>query len=197
MSERSNKRKVDSLDTVPLTSTEKRRKAAEGIAQFGFKVIPCSRCSKRGVACKMIAGKKKCGLCVSLGRPCNVTGTPLNSLTHIINKAKRLEEREAAAEELLSSRREALRVAQRELDESLSQLETCRKRKKELVSRGVEMTRRGLDSLDELEEAEKAESSKEQLVVEDINSLVHSDVLDFSFFDFSGVNGSSSGVAGH
>lgn len=79
MSGRSAKRKVDSFDDTPATSTEKRHKAAEGIAQFGFEVMPCSRCSKRGVACKMIAGKKKCGLCVSLGRPCDVTGTPLNS----------------------------------------------------------------------------------------------------------------------
>jgi peptidoglycan hydrolase CwlO-like protein len=99
-------------------------------------------------------------------------------VTRIINETKRLEEREAAVEELLSVRREALRVAQRELDESLSQLESCRKRKKVLMSRGVEMTRRGLDSLDELEEAERADSAAEQLAVEDIHSLVHSDVLD-------------------
>ena len=115
-------------------------------------------------------------------------------VTCIINEAKRLEEREVAAEELLSSRWEALCVAQRELDESLSQLESCCKRKKELVLCGVEMTCCGLDLLDELEEAERAESSKEQLVVEDINALVYSDILDFSFFDFSDVSGSSLGV---
>ena len=79
MLERSNKRKVDSSESAPLSFTEKRCKAAEGIAQFGFEVMPCSCCSKRGVACKMIAGKKKCGLCVSLGCPCDVTGILLNS----------------------------------------------------------------------------------------------------------------------
>jgi len=213
MSERSNKRKVDSLNTVPLSSTEKRYKAAKGIAQFDFKVMPCSRCSKQGVAYKMIAGKKKCSLCISFGHPCNVTGIPLNSrkflwfvlifhanscfiVTHIINEVKRLEEREVATEELLSSRCEALCVVQRKLDKSLSQLETYRKQKKELVSRRVEITRCGLDSLDELEEAEKAKSSKEQLVVKDINLLVHLDVLNFSFFDFSSADGSSLGVVG-
>jgi hypothetical protein len=39
----------------------------------------CSHCSKRGVAYKMITGKKKYGLCVSLGRPYDITGIPLNS----------------------------------------------------------------------------------------------------------------------
>ncbi|KAF4982161.1 hypothetical protein FDECE_17563 [Fusarium decemcellulare] len=145
------KRKADFQNDALSSSTEKRHKAAEGIAQF---------------------------------------------VTRIIEEAKRLEKAEEAAEELLSSRREALRLAQRELDESLSQLESCRKRKKELVSRGVEMTRRGLDSLDELEEVERAESLQEQLVVEDVNSLVHSDVLDFSFLDFSVADGNPSGVVG-
>jgi len=127
MSERSNKRKVDSLNTVPLSSTEKYYKAAEGIAQFGFKVMPCSRYSKYGVACKMIAGKKKCSLCISFSYLYNITGIPLNShkflwfvlifcansyfiVIYIINKVKRLEEREAAAEKLLSSRCEVLCV---------------------------------------------------------------------------------------
>jgi len=126
--ERSNKRKVDSLNTIPLSSTEKRYKAAEGIVQFGFKVIPYSHYSKQGVAYKIIAGKKKCSLCISLGHPYDITGIPLNSrkflwfilifranscfiVMHIINKAKRLEEQEAATEELLSSYCKALCVA--------------------------------------------------------------------------------------
>ncbi|KAG7403351.1 hypothetical protein Forpe1208_v016369 [Fusarium oxysporum f. sp. rapae] len=88
-------------------STIRRHKAADGIDQFGFEVMPCSRCEKRGAICKMVEGKKKCGLCVRLGRPCDVTGTPLNSLTRIITEAKRLDQREAEAEELLSRRREA------------------------------------------------------------------------------------------
>jgi len=51
--------------------------------------------------------------------------------------------------------------------------------------------------LDELKEAKKAKSSREQLMVKDINLLVHLDVLNFSFFDFSGINGNSLGVIGH
>ena len=41
-------------------------------------------------------------------------------MSRIIEEAHRLDEREAAAEELLASRREALWKAQRDLDESLS-----------------------------------------------------------------------------
>jgi hypothetical protein len=78
MTKRPAKRKADIPSPVSV-SIEKHHKAAEGIAKFSFKVMPYSRCSKRGVACKTVVGKKKCGLCVSLGRPCDVTGMPLNS----------------------------------------------------------------------------------------------------------------------
>jgi len=59
------------------------------------------------------------------------------------------------------------------------------------------MTRCSFDLLDELKEAKKAKSSREQLMVKDINSLVHLNILNFSFFDFSSVNGNSLGVVGY
>jgi hypothetical protein len=89
-------------------------------------VILCSRYSKRGIAYKIITGKKKYSLYISLSYPCDITNIPLNSrklsfarfllfftnilVTYIINEAKRLEEHKAATEELLSTRREALYI---------------------------------------------------------------------------------------
>jgi hypothetical protein len=61
----------------------------------------------------------------------------------------------------------------------------------------VEMTHWGLDSLEELKEAERSEPIPEQLIVEDIHSLVYSDVLDFSFLNSVGVDGNPLGVAKH
>ena len=79
MLERSNKRKADSSKSTPLSSTKKRRKATKGIAQFGFKVMPYSYYSKRSIACKIITGKKKYSLYVSLSYPYNITSILLNS----------------------------------------------------------------------------------------------------------------------
>ncbi|KAF4337784.1 hypothetical protein FBEOM_8335 [Fusarium beomiforme] len=160
MSRRSADQSVEISEESSRPSTVRRHKAANGIDQFGFEVMPCSR------------------------------------FTRIINEAKRLDQREAEAEELLSRRREALRQAQRELDESLSELESCRKRKRDLTKKGAEMTRRGLESLEELERAEQADVPSERVIIEDVNSLVHSDVLDLSFLDPSFFGESSSGVAG-
>lgn len=93
-------------------------------------------------------------------------------VSRIIRESRALDLKEAAEEELLQSRCEGLQRAQSELDESLSRLETCRKRRRQLVSRGIEMTRRGLDSLEELERAEEVAAA------EDVNSLVHSNIID-------------------
>ena len=114
-------------------------------------------------------------------------------MSRIIDEAKRLDDQEAAVEALLNSRRENLKRAQRELDESLSQLESCRRRKRLLVSRGVELTKKGVNTLEELERIDQQES----LLTEDVHTMIHTDLLDFSFLGASSVpfavDGSSSG----
>ena len=72
--------RIDKRKSInPNRDTITRHLTAAGIDQFGYEVMPCSRCEKRGVPCKMLEGHLKCGLCTSLGRPCDVTGTPLSS----------------------------------------------------------------------------------------------------------------------
>ncbi|KID82168.1 hypothetical protein MGU_10519 [Metarhizium guizhouense ARSEF 977] len=94
----------------------------------------------------------------------------------IISESKRLNREEESAEELLASRREALRQAQADLDESLNRLERLRKQKRQLLSKGNEMTRLGLQSLDELDEEERRESE----AVIDAQSFGATDVLDWN-----------------
>ena len=138
----------------------------------------------------MIKGKAKCGLCTSLGRPCNITGVLLNSrpfslplfllfllayfflVSRIIKESQEIDRKEAAKEELFLNRYKNLKRAQRKLNKSLSRLKTYYKRRRLLVLWGIKMTYRGLDSLEELEHAEE-----EAIIIEDINSLIYFNII--------------------
>ncbi|KZL75075.1 hypothetical protein CI238_11125 [Colletotrichum incanum] len=120
--------------------------------------MPCTFCRSRGLCCRIIERSSKCGEYVRRGRACDASGVALNSLLRIISESRRLENKEEAAKELLSARRNALRQAQADLDESLARLERLRRQKRQLMTKGSEITRLSLQSLDELEEAERAKS---------------------------------------
>lgn len=83
---------------------------------------------------------------------------------------------EESAEDSLSSRREALRRAQADLDEALNRLERLRRQKRQLLTKGNEMARLGLQSLDELEERDRDESE----AVIAVQAVGGFDVLDWN-----------------
>ncbi|KAH8648094.1 hypothetical protein BGZ61DRAFT_469820 [Ilyonectria robusta] len=99
----------------------------------------------------------------------------LFTLTRVISKAKRLGDKESELEEEFLKKRAALRAAQAEFDQSLDLLERARRQRQSLVTRGREMTRRGLESLEELEASEQAELE----ATIDLRSLVYADVIDW------------------
>ncbi|KAH7232456.1 hypothetical protein B0J15DRAFT_409240 [Fusarium solani] len=175
MSSRVPKRK-DTQNVSPSSQTLNRQDRAVAIDQFGFLVMPCSRCSSRGVQCKMMEGAKKCGLCTRLGRPCDVSGVPLHCLSRVTEEDKRLEVEEAEAESRLLARREALRQAQREFDASLDALESLRRKRRVLKSQGEAMIHSVPDPSEDFAEVGR-EASEATL---DPQSLVHSDVIDWS-----------------
>lgn len=216
MSSRVSKKQKKSDNTEIADSTRRRHASAEFIEYAGFEVMPCTRCQARGAVCKMVESGKKCGLCTRLGRPCDVTGVPLNScacsfvtavrvmadfpVSRIISEAKRIDAEELAAEELLQSRRESLAQAQRELlarqqelEESLARLSRLRTQRRSLISKGTELTRRNLESMDDLDEPE---ASVESEAVVDVQSLVHSDLIDWSSLGLGDFSLPSSEAAG-
>lgn len=87
----------------------------------------------------------------------------------IISESKRLDQEEERAEEQMLK-------AQAELNEALARLARLRRQKRQLVTKGQQMTRLGLQSLDELEEEERRESE----AVIDAQSLGAIDVLDWN-----------------
>lgn len=188
MSSRVPKRK-DTQNVSPSSQTLNRQDRAVAIDQFGFLVMPCSRCSFRGVQCKMMEGAKKCGLCTRLGRPCDVSGVPLHCrrfnhlcecacflilflVSRVTEEDKRLEVEEAAAESHFLARREALRRAQREFDASLDALESLRRKRRVLKSQGEAMIHSVSDPSEESAEVGREASE----ATFDLQSLVHSDV---------------------
>lgn len=98
---------------------------------------------------------------------------------------RRLElEEEKAEEELIA--------LQQQMNERLSRLMRLRRQKKQIHERGVEMVRRGLNSLDELEESDRREAE----AVVDAQSFGAVDVIDWSaVLDFD-VGSLPSGVVG-
>ncbi|KAJ4175730.1 hypothetical protein NW767_015685 [Fusarium falciforme] len=171
MSSRVPKRR-DTQNVSPSSQTLNRQDRAVAIDQFGFLVMPCSRCSFRGVQCKMMKGAKKCGLCTRLGRPCDVSGVPLHCLSRVTEEDKRLEVEEAEAESHFLARREALRRAQREFDASLDALESLRRKRRVLKSQGEAMIHSVSDPSEESAEVGREASE----ATFDLQSLVHSDV---------------------
>lgn len=121
-------------------------------------------------------------------------------VSRIISEAKRIDAEELAAEELLQSRRESLAQAQRELlarqqelEESLARLSRLRTQRRSLISKGTEMTRRNLESMDDLD---APEVSVESEAVLDVQSLVHSDLIDWSSLGLDDFSLPSSEAAG-
>lgn len=112
---------------VPV-STANSLVLAAAIKEFGFEVMPYSRCIAHGRVCKMLDnGSKKCGFCTDKGRPCDGTGIPLHSrksksglvvflakmrvVTRVISEARRLGDKELELEEEFLKKRAALRAA--------------------------------------------------------------------------------------
>lgn len=185
-----------SIDSTEKSTSARRRDTLFAyIDSCGFDVMPCSFCSGRGLRCRMVERSSKCGECVRRGRTCDASGVAVSSrefvvwfgflrvflmsvfvVGRIISESKRLNKEEESAEELLASRRAALRQAQADLDESLNRLERLRKQKRQLISKGNEMARLGLQSLDELE----AEERKESDAVIEVQSLGGVDLIDWN-----------------
>jgi hypothetical protein len=89
-----------------------------------------------------------------------------------------LDEAEQDAERQLRAERENLAEAQQKLDESLSRLDRLRRQRRSLVTRGSELTRRGLASLDEME-AEDEATVATQAAAFDAQSLGAVGVIDW------------------
>jgi hypothetical protein len=153
-----------------LSSSIRRKIRADSIEQFGFSVMPCTRCKAKKVECKMLEGSRKCQTCTRLGRVCDSNGVPLLSLSRMVSEDRRLEKEEEEAEE-------AFLVQQAKLNESLARLTRLRRQRRLLRQKGERLAAEAAMA-DEVADRvdETAALAEEAETVFDINSLAYSDV---------------------
>lgn len=115
----------------------------------------------------------------------------ISVVTRVLSEARRLDAEELAAEELLQARHAAFAEAQKsfvlrqqELEESLARLSRVRKQRRSLISKGNEMVRLNQEALEGLDEV-VAETSE---TISDVQSLVHTDLIDWSRVDLSSLD---------
>ena len=148
------------------SSTARRIDLVESFEEFGFEVMPCSFCFSQDLRCEMMDTVSRCKECVSRGRSCDGSGVSLSSLENIRREHQRLEREELLAEErLLDLQRrhlDAQRRHQEEMNEAIARLVRLRKQKSLARTKGVDMTRRELQSLEELEVVEEQERQAAQ-----------------------------------
>jgi hypothetical protein len=152
---------------------DRRRKQAAHINQHGFDVMPCSRCAKHGLPCRMSRGSKKCSSCVSANRPCEGNAVPLDSLDRIGAALDRIEAEDAEAEEKLA--------------ELLARRSRLRKQRLLLQEKGVKMLEKGAKDLDELEEMERREAEEAASAVPpaSTSAIPSFPAVDWSIVDWS------------
>ncbi|KAK8024209.1 hypothetical protein PG993_003996 [Apiospora rasikravindrae] len=160
--------------------TEQRHNLVALLDEFGFEVMPCSLCAEKGWRCTMMEGVSRCKECVRRGRSCDGSGLSVSAVSRVVDESRRLRSEEQEASDSLRRASEALEKAHREAQEAFARLERIRKQRESLVTRGVEMARRGLRSLDELEAAERVESE----AAVDAQSLGAFGVVDWNATDF-------------
>lgn len=112
-------------------------------------------------------------------------------VSRIVAEAKRIDAEEEVAENdfrerrrLMAEKQELLRRAQQDLDESLARLDRLRKQKRQIFSKGREMTVRAARDLDELEELDRRDSE----VATSVQSLGGFGVIDWSAVDLSSLD---------
>ena len=168
-------------DCASSDSAVRRQKRYLAIERFGFSVMPCTRCKSKRVECKMVEGGRKCQTCTLVGRPCDSNGVPLFSrwwlflprsfvpltfvpVSRMVEEDERLEREEEKAEaELLQK--------QASLNEAISKLARLRRQRRLLKAKG------GAAVVSAERDASAEEVSE---AVADVQSLVHSDVVDWS-----------------
>lgn len=135
-----------------LSSTERRKIAASDIEEFGFEVMPCSRCFDLGLTCKLLGGKKRCQECLESNATCDGKEIPIDSIARIGREKRRLELQEEEEEQRLA--------------ESVARLARLRKLRRLLHDKGIKLIQREYKSIEELEEQERLEEEQAKVQAE-------------------------------
>lgn len=122
------------------------------------------------------------------------------SVNRTIKEEKRLRDEEDEVEALLQQRiaaaAEAHQTAQQNIDEALGRLLRIRQQRKLLRNRGIDLFKRGVQSLDEMNAEDEVLVAEEQSLVGSVQLSGRLDVLDWSMLEPSFLDQVSQGAAG-
>ena len=139
---------------APLKKTKERHRLIALINSFSVDVMPCTFCSDRSLYCRIIEGVSRYKEYVRRSRSYDSV-LDASSVQKILSAEERLKLEEEQTEEKLLT-------AQQALNEAVSRLLRIRKQRTSLKTRGVDIARRGTNSLDELDAKEREEAAKEE-----------------------------------
>lgn len=150
---------------------------ASRIENEGVDIMPCSRCRRLNLRCRMLSKQSsKCGQCAQLSLKCDNGGIAAfcgwslfslfscadSTVSRNLSEQRRLEENERQAEE--------------DLEVAMARLARIRKQKRSLRERGDALFEEGMSSLEDLEDPALAESN----AVFDAQSLGAVGVIDWN-----------------
>lgn len=145
--------------------------------------MPCTRCFRQNMACKMDERSSRCAECVRAGRSCDGNFVA-SSLSRLLAQQRKLEAEEEDAEE-------AFFLLQTQLSTAANRLARLRRMKKVLKEKSSEAFRRGMQELDEEDGVASSVPNPENFIVGDLRSLGVPDVPDWSSYglgeEFSGL----------
>lgn len=179
------------------SSTDSRHAQILLIEEFGYNSMPYSFYSAKGFRYRVATTSNRCLECIRRGKTCDASGVSVvvgacagvfrisgfltkEIANRIIAEKHRIEREEEATKEALLRSCEALEAAQKKIADSLDYLARLQKQQNQVISRGEELIRRGAYSLDELDAVERADLE----AVVAVQSLVHTDLIDWNSLDF-------------
>ena len=127
-----------------MAKPDYRHDLASFVEQFGFDVVPCSRCEDLDRACRMSNERTdKCASCVRLARPCDGDRNDVLSMSYVLREKNRLDALEKET-----------RV---ELNKLVFRLDDLRQKQERLPGVAWKLVQQNLKTIDELEAVEEIE----------------------------------------
>ncbi|KAH8659681.1 hypothetical protein BGZ61DRAFT_499694 [Ilyonectria robusta] len=134
------------------------------VEAVGTLAMPCSYCEQRGLVCKISPqSSSRCQSCVRAGESCDGYGLSVAAAQKIAAEKERLEREEEEAEEKLLQLQEKMNAVHLEMNTQFARISRLRRQKRQVTTKGLDMIRRGLESMDALEKAEQDEAAAEEV----------------------------------
>ncbi|KAJ4380920.1 hypothetical protein N0V85_008716 [Neurospora sp. IMI 360204] len=135
------------------TSSSVRRQALlTSIESFGSVVMPCQRCTDRGLVCKKLPDHAKCGECVRSARPCE----EIDYDAELVRMAAENEKLKREHASLLKAMQDHVLPFLQTAQDQILRLAEVQRRQEELAAKTRDVSRAAMAELEVWEEEDRA-----------------------------------------